>query len=293
MTIFTIDTDPEQKFLKNDNVSKVCLERLKDLIKDTDIEFKIFTPKDEIVDECLKKYSNYVKYTKSVITVGYEPFIADLIRIYILSKNKNYLYIDSDIYFKNLNILKCLEKEPKAFYPYTFCGLWSGEQPEIFQTVLDRFYKDVNDNGYQYIIENYGKLRDTDYLSDGCAWAYSKFNLEALEWNKLEECGSFFHFESGRFPKDNKYKYLVCSEQIKREIIKKPYGWKAIMDNNIKIICDEFPWFDWNEDHFKNTFVCTSVINYRPTFTLKEFLKVLIKMFPDIQIVSKYTICLS
>ena len=27
MTIFTIDTDPEQKFLKRDNVSKVCLER--------------------------------------------------------------------------------------------------------------------------------------------------------------------------------------------------------------------------------------------------------------------------
>ena len=110
MTIFTIDTDPEQKFLKSDNVSKVCLERLKDLIKDTDIEFKIFTPKDEIVDECLKKYSNYTKYIKGEVPVGYEPFLADLIRIYILSKNKNYLYIDSDIYFKNLDILKYLKE---------------------------------------------------------------------------------------------------------------------------------------------------------------------------------------
>ena len=152
MTIFTIDTDSEQKFLKSDNVSKVCLERLKDLIKDTDIEFKIFTPKDEIVDECLKKYSNYVKHIKGEVPVGYEPFLADLIRIYILSKNKNYLYIDSDIYFKNLDILKYLKEEPKAFFPYSFCGLWSGEHPETFQVVLDRFYKDVNDNGYQYIV---------------------------------------------------------------------------------------------------------------------------------------------
>lgn len=285
MTIFTIDTDPEQKFLKSDNVSKVCLERLKDLIKDTDIEFKIFTPKDEIVDECLKKYSNYTKYIKGEVPVGYEPFLADLIRIYILSKNKNYLYIDSDIYFKNLDILKYLKEEPKAFFPYSFCGLWSGEHPETFQIVLDRFYKDVNDNGYQYIIENHGKINDNDYLSDGCAWIYSKFNLEALGWNQLEECGSFFHFDSGKFSKDNKYKHFVCSEQSKQEIIKRPDTWQGLMENNIKIIVDNFPWFEWSESHIKNTFVSLHVLNYGQVFTLKEFLEVLRKLFPAIQIV--------
>ena len=285
MTIFTIDTDPEQKFLKSDNVSKVCLERLKDLIKDTDIEFKIFTPKDEIVDECLKKYSNYTKYIKGEVPVGYEPFLADLIRIYILSKNKNYLYIDSDIYFKNLDILKYLKEEPKAFFPYSFCGLWSGEHPETFQVVLDRFYKDVDDNGYQYIIKNHGKINDNDYLSDSCAWIYSKFNLGALGWNQLEECGSFLHFDSGKFSKDNKYKHFVCSEQAKQEIIKRPYTWQGLMENNIKIIVDNFPWFEWSESHIKNTFVSLYVLNYGQVFTLKEFLEVLRKLFPDIQIV--------
>ena len=285
MTIFTIDTDPEQKFLKNDNVSKVCLERLKDLIKDTDIEFKIFTPKDEIVDECLKKYSNYTKYIKGEVPVGYEPFLADLIRIYILSKNKNYLYIDSDIYFKNLDILKYLKEEPKAFFPYSFCGLWSGEHPETFQVVLDRFYKDVNDNGYQYIIKNHGKINDNDCLSDGCAWIYSKFNLGALGWNQLEECGSFLHFDSGKFSKDNKYKHFICSEQAKQEIIKRPDTWQGLMKNNIKIIVDNFPWFEWSESHIKNTFVSLHVLNYGQVFTLKEFLEVLRKLFPAIQIV--------
>ena len=285
MTIFTIDTDPEQKFLKSDNVSKVCLERLKDLIKDTDIEFKIFTPKDEIVDECLKKYSNYTKYIKGEVPVGYEPFLADLIRIYILSKNKNYLYIDSDIYFKNLDILKYLKEEPKAFFPYSFCGLWSGEHPETFQVVLDRFYKDVNDNGYQYIIKNHGKINDNDYLSDGCAWIYSKFNLGALGWNQLEECGSFLHFDSGKFSKDNKYKHFICSEQAKQEIIKRPDTWQELMENNIKIIVDNFPWFEWSESHIKNTFISLHVLNYGQVFTLKEFLEVLRKLFPAIQIV--------
>lgn len=285
MTIFTIDTDPEQKFLKSDNVSKVCLERLKDLIKDTDIEFKIFTPKDEIVDECLKKYSNYTKYIKGEVPVGYEPYLADLIRIYILSKNKNYLYIDSDIYFKNLDILKYLKEEPKAFFPYSFCGLWSGEHPETFQVVLDRFYKEVNDNGYQYIIENHGKIRGTDYLSDDCAWIYSKFNLGALEWDQLEECGSFLHFNSGKIPKDNKYKYFICSEQAKQEIIKRPDTWQGFMENNIKIIVDNFPWFDWSESHIKSTFVSLYVLSYGQVFTLKEFLEVLRKLFPAIQIV--------
>lgn len=285
MTIFTIDTDPEQKFLKSDNVSKVCLERLKDLIKDADIEFKIFTPKDEIVYECLKKYSNYTKHLKSEVPVGYEPFLADLIRIYILSKNKNYLYIDSDIYFKNLDILKYLKEEPKAFFPYSFCGLWSGEHPETFQVVLDRFYKDVNDNGYQYIIENHGKIRGTDCLSDGCAWIYSKFNLEALKWNQLEECGSFLHFDSGKFSKDNKYKHFICSEQSKQEIIKRPDTWQGLMENNIKIIVDNFPWFEWSESHIKNTFVSLHVLSYGQVFTLKEFLEVLRKLFPAMQIV--------
>ena len=217
--------------------------------------------------------------------VGYEPFLADLIRIYILSKNKNYLYIDSDIYFKNLDILKYLKEEPKAFFPYSFCGLWSGEHPETFQVVLDRFYKDVNDNGYQYIIKNHGKINDNDYLSDGCAWIYSKFNLGALGWNQLEECGSFLHFDSGKFSKDNKYKHFICSEQAKQEIIKRPDTWQGLMENNIKIIVDNFPWFEWSESHIKNTFVSLYVLNYGQVFTLKEFLEVLRKLFPDMQIV--------
>ena len=284
MTIFTIDTDPEQKFLKSDNVSKVCLERLKDLIKDTDIEFKIFTPKDEIVDECLKKYSNYAKHLKNEVGIGYEPFLADLIRIYMLSKNKTYLYVHSDIYFKNLDILKYLKEESKAFFPYSFCGLWSGEYPEIFQVVLDRFYKDVNDNGYQYIIEKYEKKNEC-YVCDGCAWIYSKFSLEALDWKHVAECGSFFHFDSGKFSKDNKYKYFICSEQMKQEIIKRSDAWKGIMENNIKIICDDFPWFDWSEDRLKNTFSSTCVIAYGLVFTLKEFLEILKEMFPGMQII--------
>ena len=84
MIIFTVDTDPDQKFLKSDNVSKICLKRLKDLIKDTDIEFKVFTPKDEIVAECLEKYSGYVKHLKNELSTRYEAILADLIRIYIL-----------------------------------------------------------------------------------------------------------------------------------------------------------------------------------------------------------------
>lgn len=285
MTIFTIDTDPEQKFLKNDSVSKVCLERLKDLIKDTDIEFKIFTPEDEIVDECLKKYSNYVRHIKNEVGPGYEPFLADLIRIYILSKNKNYLYVDSDIYFQNLNILKYFKEEPVAFFPYSFCGLWSGEHPEGFQIILDRFYKDVNDGGYQYTLKKFGKIREEDYLSDGYAWLYSKFNPKTLGYEQHAESASFFHFDSGKFPKDSKYKYFICSEQAKQEIIKNPDAWKGIMENNIKLIADGFPWFDWSEDPIKNVFVSIYVIEYGLVFTLEEFLKIVKKMFPDIQIV--------
>lgn len=281
MTFFTIDTDPEQKFLNNDRVSQVCLTQLRKLLKDTDIEFKIFTPKDKIVQDCLSEFSNYFKYVKEEFPTESAPYEADLIRIYILSKNKNYLYLDSDMYLKNLDIVKFLGKEAKNVTKFCFAGLWSGEHPEVFDAILD-YYKEINDNGYQYIIEKYGMLRNTDYMSDAAAYINSGCNLEAFSWEELSN-SSIFHFPSFIYQKG--YKYYVCSEEVEEKIKSCPNIWNSFKEQKIKIICKNFPWFEWEKDPDKNEYVCFYVISYGVCFEKEEFLKLFRELFPDYEII--------
>lgn len=281
MTFFTIDTDPEQKFLNNDRVSKICLTQLRNLLKDTDIEFKIFTPKDKIVQDCLIEFSNYFKYVRKEFPTESAPYEADLIRIYILSKNKNYLYLDSDMYLKNLDIVKFLGKEAKSIMKFCFAGLWSGEHPEVYDVILD-YYKEINDNGYQYIIEKYGLLRDVDYMSDAAAYVNSGCNLEAFSWEELSN-SSFFHFPSFIYQKG--YKYYVCSDEMEEKIKKCPNIWNSFKEQKIKIICKNFPWFEWESDPDKNEYVCFYVIAYGACFEKEEFLKLFRELFPDYEII--------
>lgn len=281
MTFFTIDTDPEQKFLNNDRVSKVCLTQLRNLLKDTDIEFKIFTPKDKIVQDCLSEFSNYFKYVKEEFPTESAPYEADLIRIYILSKNKNYLYLDSDMYLKNLDIVKFLGKEAKSIMKFSFAGLWSGEHPEVYDVILD-YYKEINDNGYQYIIEKYGLLRKNDYMSDAAAYVNSGCNLDAFSWEQLSN-SSIFHFPSFIYQKG--YKYYICPEEVEEKIKNCPNIWNSFKEQKIKIICKNFPWFEWEDDPDKNEYVCFYVVAYGVCFEKDEFLKLFRELFPDYEII--------
>lgn len=283
MTFFTIDTDPEQSFLKNDRVSQVCLKQIQELVKGTDIEFKIFTPKDKIVQDCMEEFSNYFSLVKKEFPNRPNesaPMEADLIRIYILSKNKNYLYFDSDVYFKNLNILKYLKEEPVALFPLCFGGLWSGEHPELFNTIKD-YYKEINDNGYQYIIEKYGKLRGIDYTSDAAAYINSNCNLKPLTWEQIAD-SSFYHFPSFKFTKD--CKYYVCSDKAEEAIKSRPQIWSTLKDQKIKVVCKSFPWFEWEEDKEKNDFINHNVILYG-CFTREEFHKLFKELYPDYELI--------
>ena len=281
MTFFTIDTDPEQKFLNNDRVSKICLAQLRNLLKDTDIEFNIFTPKDKIVQDCLSEFSNYFKYVRKEFPTESAPYEAALIRIFILSKNKNYLYLDSDIYFKNLNIVNFLGAEAKSIMKFCFAGLWNGEHPEIFNPVLN-YYKEINDNGYQHIIEKYGLLRNVDYMSDAAAYINSGCKIEAFSWEELSK-SSLFHFPSFKYQKG--YRYYVCSDEMEEKIKNCPDTWNSFKEQKIKIICKNFPWFDWDEDPDKNEYVCFYVIAYGACFEKEEFLKLFRELFPDYEII--------
>ena len=99
MLVFTIDLFPENGYMKNKLIS-ACIKRDKELFKDN---FKIFTPDDELVKEAYSFFGKEIIDKRPCVTLA-----ADLIRIYILWKLPDALYIDADVFIQkiDLNLLK-------------------------------------------------------------------------------------------------------------------------------------------------------------------------------------------
>ena len=158
--VFSIIVNPEDDILNTNVVYKACTERIKELFPG----FYIFTPADKLYKEAVEKYSRFLENEK----LKYFPSItADIVRMYILSKLQNALYLDLDIWLTDLSFVDKLGENPVL--TYNWGGIYSGMNNQIFNRLLD-FY-DVNtlenckpenvlDNFCDYILT--GKLEPLD-----------------------------------------------------------------------------------------------------------------------------------
>lgn len=273
LTIFTIDLDNNLNFLKNDLVSKVCLNRLEELIKkntEHNIQFKIFTPRNKIVQNCMEEFKTYfnldeVKPVKSLW--------ADVVRIYILSQSSYYLYIDSDIYFKNLNFLNYLGDKPTSFMAYNFGGLWCKEDKNVYNKILN-YYRDLQNYGFDYIFQkdpNNLNLRKSFY--DGDVWANLDLNKDFEVLNNI----SYFHFISRLFEPHENIKFFSVPTSIIDTISNNLEYCNLIYNKNIKLICK-----DYLCDGLDNKFLSYSIIRYKNIFESEsDFIEILKMCFPE------------
>lgn len=147
ITVFTVDMCPNNNYFDT-LICKKCIEQAKKVFKKS--KFKIYTPEDEIVKQCMNEYKESFKHIDTINkkNEGFE-WKSDIVRIYILSKLKNHLYFDSDVYFDDINISvnnsssikSMLDSDKNKFYYGSFAIIWNGNDFEIFKKILN-FYKD-------------------------------------------------------------------------------------------------------------------------------------------------------
>ena len=124
--------------------------------------FQIYTLKDEIVQEALKKYKEYLKQANN-----YLPFISDVVRIYILANTDKNLYLDTDVYIYDLeSFIKNLKKELKEkdrtlFIDYSFSIIYKGEEKKVLNCLL-LYYSTATEVLVDYLIIE-------KFLCDDCA----------------------------------------------------------------------------------------------------------------------------
>ena len=273
LTIFTIDLDDNLSFLKNDLVSKVCLNRLEELIKNNTehtIQFKIFTPRNKIVQNCMEEFKTYFNLdeVKSVKSLW-----ADVIRMYILSQNSYYLYIDSDIYFKNLNFLNYLGDKPISFMAYNFGGLWCKQDKNAYNKILN-YYRDLQSYGFEYIFQKYPKnLNLRKSFQDGDVWTNLNLNEDFEILNNI----NYFHFTSHLFEPHENIKFFSVPTSIIDTIANNPDYCNLVYSKNIKLICKDYPY-----DGLNDKFLLSSIIRYKNTFESEsDFIKILKTCFPE------------
>lgn len=198
MKAFTIDFDGDN--FKNDPLLLKCVARSKEFFGPSN--FTIYTKNDDIVKEALEKYKDIYEMCKQ--KEENLCFFCDFVRIYILSKQRDTIYIDFDMYIIDTELHE-LEKYFRDNYPdgccknSSFCIMYSGtskKSEKLLLNTLDELYSE------------YKKKRDTiydyDFLSMG------KKNIIA-EYN--QNIPNFVHFGSYFF--NDNIKCFLYSDKIK------------------------------------------------------------------------------
>ena len=250
ITIFTVDCGDIP--LEETKKYKICLDRLKEILP-KNVNFKIFTKEDQIVKDCFKEFKDYFNLIKLEQKTSFSAaYISDVIRIYILSKNKHYLYLDADIYIKDFSFLEELKEEALYINECSTSIMYSGDDEKKFEKILD-FYK-----------------KQKHVVSDSAVIDFSKKNNIGIK--KSEFYCNCLHFFGGMFRKTTKI--LVFFKRYDKE--------KFI---NIKENPNILSFF-FSEDVRKynikenfNTFV------YWDTFNMEEMIEVIKKVFPEKKIV--------
>lgn len=175
MLVFTIDLFPENKYMEN-KLTSACIKRDKELFKNN---FKIFTPNDELVKEA------YLFFGKEIIDKRpHATLMADLIRIYILWKLPDALYVDADIFIQKINLNLLKNKIGTINCWESFACLSNGgteEGQNYWKNISEKIKKDLTENGEE--LEN-GIIKLDKY--------YCKmFNIKIITIEELK----MLHFE--------------------------------------------------------------------------------------------------
>lgn len=173
--VFSIIVNPEDDILNTNVVYKACTERIKKFFP----SFYIFTPADKLYKEALEKYSDFLKDEKLKI---FPSIIADIVRMYILSKLQNALYVDLDIWLTDISFVDKLGESPVL--PYNWGIIYSGMNNRIFNKVLD-FY-DVN------TIKN---CKPENVLDNFCDYILTS-KLEPLDNQITTDTFNTYHYHS-------------------------------------------------------------------------------------------------
>lgn len=129
---FTIDYWGDN--FNNDPLLLKCVERSKEIFGEEN--FKIYTKEDAIVKEAEEKYKFiFDKYFAN--KNGLASVFCDFIKLYILSKSEDTLYLDSDVYILDNELPKETSNTP-VFEFGCFNIIYSGykNQSEIFEKIL-------------------------------------------------------------------------------------------------------------------------------------------------------------
>lgn len=195
ITFFTIDLN---NYIDKDDVASFCINHFKEAFPD--LKFKIYTPKDKIVKNCLEEFEELIDILLNVFNC---PQIAsDVVRIYILSKKKKHIYLDGDMFIKDFNFLKNTDEKKSLFFLGGFQMIYSGnDNKEIFGKLLD-FYKMID---IESMWKQYGNLVSDGEKIDYCYNNFAdhllrkKFLLPEEGYNKNypgPDNYSYFHFEA-------------------------------------------------------------------------------------------------
>ena len=141
MLVFTIDLFPGNGYMENKLIS-ACIKRDKELFKDN---FKIFTPDDELVKEAYSFFGKEIIDKRPCATL-----VADLIRIYILQKLPDALYIDADVFIQKID-LNLLKNKFGTINVYANFGvLYNGgtkKGQHYWRYITEKIKKDLIENG--------------------------------------------------------------------------------------------------------------------------------------------------
>ena len=218
ITVFMVDLNPKDGYF-NTFICEKCIKQAKKVFSKS--KFKIYTPDDEIVKKCLEEYKeafDFIDLKKKKNMAGL-MWKADIIRIYILSKLKNHLYLDSDIFLDNVNIdinensIKSqLEKSKGKFLNNNFSIIWNGEDLKTFEKFL-HFYKN-------------------DFFKKNSIYNDSAVCAELKNTNIFEKYFKHYHYSEVIMFKNGKIKYLPVTRE-KIEIIKQFKSKKDLLLKNV------------------------------------------------------------
>lgn len=157
MTIFTMNA------FKNDYINNPILKEIMKTWEKLEYPVKIFNYNSPEVIDAKKLYD---KYIVNCVKNNLLNFATDPIRLYILSKYKDYLYLDTDLACINNNVNKFLseiESNKHTVFGDGFYFLYSGEDNFFFKDILNTYYTKPAIIKDENILESYGngiKLKD-------------------------------------------------------------------------------------------------------------------------------------
>lgn len=151
---FTIELHPEERYMEDNKMCQVSLDSWRNYFGD---KVKILRPGDKELDEILaeQEVSDYLKAYKTAcykMSQDYQQrrIESDFIKLKILSKNKNYLYFDSDIILldgdKLVETINEVDKQNKVIVFFNFQLMWSGDtkkSKELFDFFNENYYRDA------------------------------------------------------------------------------------------------------------------------------------------------------